>query len=73
VNMSKEVTLNSSSECHSHDKWNIEGDDVKLHEAISSLRALVSGETNAILCTYYSEITILFLTNKSNFICIYCW
>jgi hypothetical protein len=45
--MAKEVKLNSSSEGHSGDKWNIEGDEVKLHEAISSLRTLVSGETNA--------------------------
>jgi hypothetical protein len=60
VNMSKERKLNSSSEGHSHDKWNIEGDKVKLHEAIRSLRTLVSGETNAILYTYCRQITTIF-------------
>jgi hypothetical protein len=47
--MSKEGKLSASSGGHSHDEWNIECDDIKLHEAISSLRTLVSGETNTIL------------------------
>lgn len=46
MNMSKEVKLNSATQGDSRDKWNIEGDEVKLHEAISSLRTLVSGEKN---------------------------
>jgi hypothetical protein len=63
VNMSKEGKLNSSSGGHSHDKWNMEGDKVKLHEAISSLRTLVSGETNALSSNNH---VLFFLTNWSN-------
>jgi hypothetical protein len=55
--MSKEGKVNASSEDHPHDECNIEGDEVKLHEAISSLRALVSGKTNTILFTHTSEIS----------------
>lgn len=42
--MSKENTSNFSSEDHSH-----ECNEVKVQEAISSLRALVSGEINAVV------------------------
>jgi hypothetical protein len=46
--MSKENTSNFSSEDHSHE-CNEEGDEVKVQEALSSLRALVSGEINAVV------------------------
>ena len=46
--MSKENTSNVSSEDHSHE-CNEEGNEVKVQEAISSLRALVSGEINAVV------------------------
>jgi hypothetical protein len=44
--MLKEKPSNSSSEDHSHTECNEEGNDVNVQEAISSLRALVSGEIN---------------------------
>ena len=46
--MSKENTSNSSSEDLSHE-CNEMDNEVKVQEAISSLRALVSGEINAVL------------------------
>ena len=46
--MSKENTSNSSSEGHSNE-CKEEGDEVKVQEAISSLRALVSGEINVVV------------------------
>jgi hypothetical protein len=73
VNMSKEGKLNSSSEGNSHDKWNIEGDKVKLHEAISRLRTIVSGENNAILYTYiYCREITTFLFKPASLILYSC-
>jgi len=46
--MSKKNTSIYSSEDHSHE-CNENGNEVKVQEAISSLRALVSGEINAVL------------------------
>jgi hypothetical protein len=62
-NMSKEGKPNASSKGHPHDDWDIERDDVKLQEVISSLRTLVSGQTNTVLHTYRAS--------KSNFILVY--
>jgi len=48
VKMSKENTSNFTSEEHPH-ACNEEGNEVKVQEAINSLRALVSGEFNAVV------------------------
>jgi len=48
MKMSKENTSNSSSKEHSHE-CNEMGNEVKVQDAISSLRALVSGEFNDVL------------------------
>jgi hypothetical protein len=58
--MSKKGESNSSSGYHPHDESNIEDNEVKLREAISSLRALVSGEGDIILLLSYVEIILYF-------------
>lgn len=44
MTMSKERQSNCSPEDLSCKEWNIEGNEAKLRDAISRLRALVSGE-----------------------------
>jgi hypothetical protein len=47
--MSKKKMSHAPSEDHLPYECNIEGNDVNVQEAVSSLRALVSGEINAVL------------------------
>jgi hypothetical protein len=49
MEMSKEQASKPLSRNRENDDGNIEGNEVKIQEAISSLRTLVSGESNVIL------------------------
>jgi hypothetical protein len=49
MEMSKEQESKPLSRNRENDDGNIEGNEVKIQEAISSLRTLVSGESNVIL------------------------
>jgi hypothetical protein len=55
--MSKKGKSNSSRD-HPYDKSDIEDNEGKLHDVISSLRDLVSGEADIILFITYCHIRI---------------
>jgi hypothetical protein len=70
VKMSKESRTNYSSGDHPQDESNIEDNEAKLHDVISRLRDLVSGEADITLLASYVG-TRVFVLNKKVYFCIH--
>ena len=59
--MSKKEESNPLSRNRENDDGNMEGNDAKIHDAISSLRRLVSGESDVLLFIKCVELLVLYV------------